>query len=160
MVTHQLVAADRGLLRTATLANMNWGEARYTLDDVDGDPEISHYFDGFPGERDFGLVDIDIEVATSRAVAWLVFLPADHPGYGFVDADTPELSITTFDGFRGRGIGTGLLAQLIEEARGRGLSRISLSVEDGNRARHLYERMGFAVVGRSGASDTMLLDLG
>lgn len=76
-----------------------------------------------------------------------------------VDADIPELSITTFDGFRGLGIGTALLAQLIEAAKAAGLSGISLSVEDGNRARGLYERAGFEVVGRNGGSDTMLLKL-
>jgi ribosomal protein S18 acetylase RimI-like enzyme len=36
---------------------------------------------------------------------------------------------------------------------------VSLSVEDGNRARRLYERAGFVVVGRSGTSDTMLVHL-
>ncbi|MDF2575580.1 MAG: family N-acetyltransferase, partial [Agromyces sp.] len=47
-----------------------------------------------------------------------------------------------------------------DEARRRGLVGISLSVEDGNRARHLYERAGFRVVGRNGNADTMLLELG
>lgn len=35
---------------------------------------------------------------------------------------------------------------------------ISLSVEDGNRARVLYERLGFVKVGRNGGSDTLLLE--
>ena len=158
VTTRRLVGADQDLLRAATLANMNWSGPRFTFDDVDEAADIVHYFRDFPGERDFGLVDVD--GATPRAVTWLVFLPADRPGYGFVDADIPELSITTFNGFRGLGIGTALLAQLIEAAKGVGLSGISLSVEDGNRARHLYERMGFEVVGRNGGSDTMLLKLG
>jgi len=145
------------LLRAATLANMNWAGARFTFDDIDGDPEIARYFSDFPSGRDFGLVDV--EGVAPRAVAWLVFLPADRAGYGFVDADIPELSITTFDRFRGLGIGTALLARLIEAAEARGLSGISLSVEDGNRARRVYERTGFEVVGRNGGSDTMLLKL-
>lgn len=158
MPIRKLVAADQAILRSATLANMNWVEPRFTFADVDGVAEIAHYFRDFPAERDFGLVDYDGE--TVRAVAWLVFLSADRPGYGFVDANTPELSITTFDGYRGLGIGTALLTQLIVDARVRGLPGISLSVEDGNNARHLYERTGFKVVGRTGGSDTMLLDLG
>jgi ribosomal protein S18 acetylase RimI-like enzyme len=36
---------------------------------------------------------------------------------------------------------------------------MSLSVEDENPARHLYERFGFVVVGRVGSSDTMILSL-
>jgi ribosomal protein S18 acetylase RimI-like enzyme len=158
MTTRRLTVADRGLLRDATLANMNWSGDRFTLADIEMAPDIAHYFDGFPGQRDFGLGDFD--GSTARAVAWLVFLPAEHPGYGWEDADTPELSVTTFQGFRGRGVGTALLQRLFDEARARDVRAISLSVEDGNRARHLYERLGFEVVGRNGGSDTMLLNLG
>lgn len=145
------------LLREATLANMNWNEQRFTFEDVDGAHEISHYFSSFPSGRDFGLAyESDGEV---NAVAWLVFLPAEDPGYGFVDADTPELSITTFAASRGQGIGSALLSELISQARSRGFSRISLSVEDSNSARRIYERAGFEVVGRNGGSDTMLIAL-
>jgi ribosomal protein S18 acetylase RimI-like enzyme len=45
------------------------------------------------------------------------------------------------------------------QARDRGLSAVSLSVEDENPARELYSRCGFVVVGRNGNSDTMRLDL-
>jgi ribosomal protein S18 acetylase RimI-like enzyme len=157
MTTRLLEAADRGVLRAATLANMNWAGQRFTYRDIDGSPDITHYFSDFPGERDFGLVDVDNE--TPRSLAWLAYLPENHPGYGFVDADTPELSITTFEAYRGQGLGTALLEQLLDEARSRRVRAISLSVEDDNRARHLYERTGFVVVGRNGGSDTMLLEL-
>lgn len=110
-----LTSADRPLLRDATLANMNWNEERFTLDDVDAAHEISHYFTSFPSGRDFGLAHQDANVV--KAVAWVVFLPAEDPGYGFVDADTPELSITTFAAYRGRGIGSQLLSDLISQAR-------------------------------------------
>ncbi|RKN69669.1 GNAT family N-acetyltransferase [Microbacterium sp. CGR2] len=152
-----LTSADRPLLRDATLANMNWNEERFTLDDVDAANEISHYFTSFPSGRDFGLAHQDGNVV--KAVAWLVFLPAEDPGYGFVDADTPELSITTFAAYRGQGIGSQLLSDLISQARSRRLAGISLSVEDGNDARRLYERAGFEAVGRNGGSDTMYLAL-
>ncbi|MFF1572017.1 GNAT family N-acetyltransferase [Leifsonia sp. NPDC058292] len=157
MAIRPLSMADRALLREATLANMNWDGPRFTLDDVDGSPELSHYFTSFPSGRDFGLADVEGD--TARAVAWLVFLPAEDPGYGFVDPGIPELSITTFAGHRGEGIGEALLAELIDRARSRGIPGISLSVADGNRARRLYDRAGFEVVGRSGSSDTMLLAL-
>src|SRR6185312_11319526 len=126
-------------------------------DDVDGSQELSHYFTSFLSGRDFGLADVDGD--TIRAVAWLVFLPAEDPGYGFVDADIPELSITTFAGHRRQGVGSALLSEVIDRARSRGIPGISLSVADGNGARRLYDRAGFAVVGRSGSSDTMLLAL-
>ncbi len=49
--------------------------------------------------------------------------------------------------FRGRGVGSGLLAFAEEEARRRGLSRLALDVESHNgRARGVYERFGFCPV--------------
>ena len=158
MTLRPLTALDRGLLRDATLANMNWGEQRFTVADVDAAPDLSHYFRDFDGDRDFGFAAVEGDEV--RAVAWVVFLPADDPGYGFVDAEVPELSITTFEGHRGRGLGGLVLDAVVAEAQRRALPGISLSVEDGNRARHLYERAGFRVVGRNGGSDTMLLGLG
>ncbi|WP_026037582.1 GNAT family N-acetyltransferase [Salinibacterium sp. PAMC 21357] len=157
MPTRLLTEADRPLLREATLANMNWCGPRFSFDDLDQSAELAHYYSGFPSGTDFGMLDEADGV--TRAVAWLVFFSAEHPGYGFVDAAIPELSITTFEGFRGQGVGSGLLEQLLAEATARGVAGISLSVEDGNHARSLYSRLGFQVVGRSGDSDTMLLRL-
>lgn len=157
MTTRALSSADRLLLREATLANMNWNGPRFTFEELDAAQDISHYFTNFPSGRDFGIAHQDGDVI--KAVAWVVFLPAEDPGYGFVNADTPELSITTLAAYRGQGIGSDLLSELISQARGRGLHGISLSVEDGNDARRIYERAGFEVVGRNGDSDTMFLAL-
>lgn len=43
--------------------------------------------------------------------------------------------------------------------RSRALQGINLGVEDGNRAWNLYERLGFARVGRNGGSKMLLLRL-
>ena len=48
------------------------------------------------------------------------------------------------------------MTAVVDLARRRRLAGLSLSVEDGNPARRLYERFGFEVVGRTGGSDTML----
>lgn len=137
---------------------MNWSGSRLTGEDVDCSPELAHYFQFFPGDADFGIADTIGGVV--RGVAWLVLLPESDPGYGFVAPDVPELSITTFDGFRRQGIGGALLSHLLKEADARGVRAVSLSVEDGNGARRLYESLGFRVVGRTGGSDTMLVELG
>lgn len=136
---------------------MNWRGPRFDFTDIDAAPELSHYFTSFPGDSDFGFAAV-VDGAEA-GVGWAVLLPADDPGYGFVDAETPELSLTTFEPVRGRGVGTALLAALIDEARRRSLRGVSLSVEDANPARRLYERARFEVVGRNGGSDTMLLSL-
>ena len=51
---------------------------------------------------------------------------------------------------QGQGVGTKLMAALLEDADRRGLSRVELSVyPDNERARRLYERAGFVAEGRS-----------
>jgi ribosomal-protein-alanine N-acetyltransferase len=50
--------------------------------------------------------------------------------------------------FRAQGIGTALLRRVLEEARGLGARRATLEVRASNeRARRLYERLGFYVAG-------------
>jgi ribosomal protein S18 acetylase RimI-like enzyme len=50
-------------------------------------------------------------------------------------------------GARGQGLGAALVEAVMEEARARGLAEVRLSVVEGNeRARALYERMGFRPV--------------
>lgn len=157
MLFRPLTASDRPLLREATLANMNWSGPRFGFADMDAAPELSHYFTRFPGDGDFGFAAV--VDGGDAGVGWAVLLPADDPGYGFVDAETPELSLTTFERYRGGGVGTALLTALIGEARRRSLPGVSLSVEDANPARRLYERVGFEVAGRNGGSDTLALRL-
>ena len=85
--------------------------------------------------------------------------PRADPGYGFVDATVPELGMGVVREWRGRGVGTLLLAALVEVAREQGVEALSLSVEADNSARRLYERFGFRTVGEVGGSLTMLLPL-
>lgn len=78
--------------------------------------------------------------------AWYRYWRADHHSYGYVAADCPELGIGVDPRHRGRGIGARLLDALIGLAAGRGVARLSLSVESDNPALRLYERAGFASV--------------
>ena len=65
-------------------------------------------------------------------------------------ADEAELlSIAVAGGHRGRGLSRGLLRDHLGHLAGRGVAKVFLEVEENNRpARRLYERAGFAVVGR------------
>jgi GNAT superfamily N-acetyltransferase len=92
--------------------------------------------------------------------AWLRFLPAAEPGYGFVAPDVPELTIGVARDWRGRGVGRALLRALAGQARSAGIGQISLSVERKNFAQKLYRSEGYQVVDASDAhSDTMVKDL-
>jgi ribosomal protein S18 acetylase RimI-like enzyme len=59
------------------------------------------------------------------------------------------VDIALLPAFRGRGAGSELLAELIDEATEMG-KRLSIHVERDNRALGLYERLGFRPVGETG----------
>ena len=59
------------------------------------------------------------------------------------------VDITLLPAFRGRGAGSDLLAELMDEATEMG-KRLSIHVEQTNRALRLYERLGFKPVGETG----------
>jgi len=65
-------------------------------------------------------------------------------------ADEAEiLSIAVAESHRGRGLSNALLLNHLGHLAGRGVRKVFLEVEENNQpARRLYERAGFAVVGR------------
>ena len=157
VTTRPLTGDDLELLRTATLANLNWtGEARFGLRDVDERPDLRHYTGFRPERGDLGLVaERD---GLTVGVAWVLFLAGADRGYGHVADDVPELSLCVWSGYRGQGVGGELLRRVVVEARRRGLPRLSLSVEAGNPAVHLYRAAGFRPVPEA-AAGTMAVDL-
>jgi RsiW-degrading membrane proteinase PrsW (M82 family)/GNAT superfamily N-acetyltransferase len=145
---------------TAMLAEAaNWdGRRQFTPANISQDPSAWRYLDGWQRPTDFGVVSMD--GITPTGAAWARFLTKADEGYGYVSDSIPELTLAVTRGARRRGLGTDLLAALIESARELDLPGLSLSVEDGNSgARKIYEKAGFTVVGRNGGSDTMLLSL-
>lgn len=149
--------ADAGFLLQMLAVAFNWRE------DPDFDrsllehPQVAHYLTDWPTETDFGVI---AECgALPAGAAWARYFTNGDPGYGYVSDTIAEISIAVAQGYRGQGIGHGLLERLIHTAQRLGLDSLSLSVEDDNAARRLYERVGFTVVGREGNSDTMTLTL-
>ena len=65
--------------------------------------------------------------------------------YGHIDNDTPSLAMSVYKKYRGLGIGTSLLKQLLQVERLAGYSKISLSVQKSNYAVKMYEKVGFTV---------------
>ena len=152
------VAADAEFLTKMLVHAAFWRPAGPggSVEEVLLDPELSHYVRGWPQRGDLGVI-----ATRQRPVgaAWLRFFTADDPGYGFVDAAIPEVSMGVERLSRGRGVGTLLLEALITSSREAGLPALSLSVETDNHARRLYERSGFEQVGSAEGSLTMVLHL-
>lgn len=157
MAVRRLEPTDALLLRVATWMNLNWSGERLTFAQMDADPHLAAYYRFEPADGDYGWVAT--AGARPTGVVWVKYFPAHAPGYGFVRADVPELSVCVLPGYRRAGLGAALLEAALREARHRSLGALSLSVEAGNPARRLYERLGFAPVPSAHHSGTLALEL-
>ena len=108
---------------------------------------------GRPGDAGF----VAFEGPHAYGAAWFRLFPADEPGFGFVDEQTPELTVSVVPSRRGKGAGAELLEALLDRARADGYAQVSLSAEKGQTG--FYERFGFEPVGESGNAVTMLARL-
>ena len=116
--------------------------------DVVHEPGLAHYVDGF-GNRSDDVGFIAEMDGRPVGAAWVRQLTDDDPGYGFIDAVTPELSIAVIEDQRGRGVGTVLMEALLAA-----VPRCSLSVDRRNPAVRLYDRFDFITVATDGDSQT------
>ena len=115
------------------------------------------YVSGWGRRGDAAVIALDD--GNPVGAAWYRLFAADEPGYGFVDEQTPELTIAVVPARRGRGLGGELLNALLDRARGEGYARVSLAVDAQNPSVTLYERHGFRRVGASDGMVTMTKDL-
>ncbi len=79
--------------------------------------------------------------------------------YGHIDNDTPSLAMSVYKKYRGLGIGTSLLKQLLSVERLAGYSKISLSVQKNNYAVKMYKKIGFTVVDENNEEYIMAVNL-
>jgi ribosomal protein S18 acetylase RimI-like enzyme len=118
-----------------------------------GEPPVQRYVERWGRPGDTALVAIqDFQPV---GAAWYRLFRAENPGYGFIDEETPELSIAVVPSKRGSGLGSELLEALMAKARADGYAAISLSVEKDNPAVALYERHGFERVREDDGAYTM-----
>ena len=122
-----------------------------------GEPPVRRYVERWGRPGDTGL--IAIQDFQKVGAAWYRLFTESNAGYGFVDGETPELSIAIVPSRRGGGLGSELLDALLDRARADGYAAISLSVEKGSPAVGLYERHGFERVGDDDGGVTMRASL-
>jgi ribosomal protein S18 acetylase RimI-like enzyme len=118
-----------------------------------GEPPVQRYVERWGRPGDTAL--IAIQDFQPVGAAWYRLFRAENAGYGFVDEETPELSIAVVPSKRGSGLGSELLDALMAKARAEGYEAISLSVEKDNPAVALYERHGFERVREDDGAYTM-----
>ena len=66
--------------------------------------------------------------------------------YGHVDDDTPSFAISLYKEYRGRGIGTWMMNEMLALLKEKGYKQASLAVQKANYAVRMYEKVGFITV--------------
>jgi ribosomal protein S18 acetylase RimI-like enzyme len=123
------------------------------------DPAIAKYAEGWGRTGDIGFIAVTDDGQPMGTIT-ARFFTEDNQGFGFVAADIPELGMALSPVYRGLRIGTALMEALFEGLRQKGIAKISLSVDPGNKAAvKLYRRFGFEEVGAVGTSITMVADV-
>jgi ribosomal protein S18 acetylase RimI-like enzyme len=106
-------------------------------------PFVAAHLAGWQRPEDFGF--IAEQNAEAIGAAWArQFSPDEQPAF-YVDDRTPEVTIGVSEAARGQGVGARLLSALLAEAARRRVG-LCLNVRHDNRARRLYERIGFRLV--------------
>jgi GNAT superfamily N-acetyltransferase len=118
---------------------------------------LTRYVENWGREGDAAV--IAHETGNRVGAAWFRLFSASEPGYGFVDEQTPELSISVVPSRRKHGVGQELLDALLETARAEGHTQVSLSVEQDSPAVGFYERNGFTAAGESEGGLVMVRQL-
>ena len=121
----------------------------------DAERPVYRYVQNWGRTGDYGVVAMD--GPHSYGAAWYRLFTAREPGFGFVDEETPELTLAVVPSRRGKGAGKELLDALLAHARDSGYHAISLSAAPEQAP--FYERFGFETAGESEHAITMLAQL-
>ena len=104
----------------------------------------------------FGTNPLDLGIVAEDngnpvGVAWVRLMKSYGYVYGYVDNDTPEFSISLLPEYRGKGIGTVLLSELLDSLKMKNCRYVSLSVQKANTAAlRLYRKAGFRIDRKAG----------
>lgn len=117
-------------------------------------PELQVYIADFGKKKDdIGLV-AEIDKKAIGAV-WVRIMN----DYGHIDNDTPSFAISLYKDYRGFGIGTALMKEMLRILKDRGYKQASLAVQKANYAVRMYQKTGFEIVNENEEEYFMLCRL-
>lgn len=116
-------------------------------------PELQVYVSDF-GKKDDCCLVVEVDGKIIGAV-WTRIMN----DYGHIDDSIPSFAISLYKDFRGQGIGTALMEEMLVLLRERGYKKASLSVQKANDAYRLYLKVGFIVVDENEEEYIMVCDL-
>lgn len=104
-------------------------------------PELQVYLTDFGKKKDDTALVAEVDGKAAGAV-WARIMN----DYGHIDDSTPSLAISLYKEYRGQGIGTALLQEMLSALKQKGYARTSLAVQKANYAVKMYQKAGFEVV--------------
>ncbi len=138
-IVRELTIEDEPILWTMLM----YAAHEDSLKSVQSQPILARYVAGWGRLGDMGAVAFMNENAF--AAAWLRLWADDDRGFGCIDPAIPELAIAVLPEYRGNGVGSRLLKQVLELSQGL-FPAVSLSVRADNPVVNLYQRVGFVKV--------------
>ena len=129
--------------------------AYYWRLDEDRERPVYRYVQNWGRPGDAGV--IALQGPHPAGAAWYRLFSERAPGFGFVDEQTPELTLAVVPSRRGGGVGTEMLTALLERARTDGYRGVSLSAARAQTP--YYARFGFEEVRETPSAVTMRLAL-
>lgn len=114
-------------------------------------PELQVYITDFGKEKD----DIGLVAEVDEMVVGAVWVRMMND-YGHIDHDTPSFAISLYKNYRGLGIGTALMKEMLRILKERGYKQASLSVQKANYAVKMYQKIGFEIADENEEEYVML----
>ncbi len=103
-------------------------------------PDIQVYVSDFGKQKDDHCLVVEVDGKVVGAV-WVRIMN----DYGHIDDETPSLAISLLKEYRGLGIGTVLLKEMLSLLTEKGYKKTSLSVQKANYAFKMYLHVGYEI---------------
>ena len=117
-------------------------------------PELRVYIDDFGARKGDNCLVADFDGKVVGAV-WTRIMN----DYGHLDDETPSFAISLYPEYRKQGIGSQLMAKMLELLKMQGYERASLAVQKANYAVRMYADLGFKIINENAEEYIMVIKL-
>ncbi len=117
-------------------------------------PDLKVYYENFGTDKADYCIVADVGGRVIGAV-WTRIMN----DYGHVDDETPSFAISLYKEYRGQGIGTHLMKEMLVLLKNEGYKQASLAVQKANYAVKMYKNVGFKTIDENDEEFIMVCEL-
>lgn len=122
--------------------------------DIIHQPELQIYVNNFGTQKD----DFALVAEVNNVIVGAVWVRIMND-YGHIDNMTPSFAISLYSEYRGYGIGTALMRQMLMLLQEKGYKQASLAVQKANYAAKMYQKVEFEIVDENAEEYIMVCKL-